>query len=342
MAGDVFCLLKSTILQTNFTRLREALFIKKNKDRWLRNQHMPSDNPDEMAADFTQLVDDLAYAKTFYPSSKVTGFINSQASRIYLTIYKNRKEESNRLLTFWKYDLPLTIRKHHRVILFSFVFFLIFFAIGYFVSMKDEGISRSIFGDDYVDHTKENIANGNPFGIYEHGNPVLSWLSLMIHNIRVSFLMFVSGIFCGVPSLYLEANNAVMLGTFDQFFTARGLGIDFWLVVFVHGTLEITALIVAAAAGLVLGKSFLFPGTIRRMEAFKQGAKDGVKIMIGLMPVFGLAAFFEGFITRLYNDISWFTTLIFALSVLFVVWYFIIYPVRLTKKMALQVQEEDV
>ncbi|MBK7289002.1 MAG: stage II sporulation protein M [Chitinophagaceae bacterium] len=322
--------------------MREALFIKKNKDRWLKNQHMPSNDPDEMAADFTQLVDDLAYAKTFYPSGKVTNYINSQASRIYLDIYKNRKEESNRLVTFWKYDLPLTIRKHHKVVLFSFIFFVIFFIIGYFVSAQNDDMARSIFGDTYVDHTQENIANGNPFGIYEHGNPFLSWLNLMIHNIRVSFLMFVSGIFAGIPCLYLAIKNSIMIGVFDQFFAARGLGIDFWLVVFVHGTLEITGLIIATAAGLVLGKSFLFPGTIKRIDAFKQGAKDGVKIMIGLIPVFALAAFFEGFITRLYNDISILTTAIFALSVLFVIWYFIIYPIRLGRKLLLNQNEEEV
>jgi len=321
--------------------LREALFIKKNKDRWLKNQQLPSEDPDEMAADFTQLVDDLAYAKTFYPSNKVTHYINTQASKIYLDIYKNRKEESNRLVTFWKYDLPLTIRKHHKVILFSFLFFLVFFAIGYFTSMKDDSIPRSIFGDDYVDSTQDNIAKGNPFGVYEHGNPFLSWLSLMIHNIKVSFTMFVAGIFAGIPSLYLAIQNAIMLGSFDQFFAARGLGVDFWLVVFVHGTLEITAIIIAGAAGLILGKSFLFPGTIRRIDSFKQGAKDGVKIMIGLMPVFALAAFFEGFITRLYNNISWLTTGIFALSVLFVIWYFIIWPVKLSKKLSLQLNEEE-
>src|SRR5690242_502333 len=101
--------------------MREALFIKKNKERWERVQYAPSSDPDEMARDFTQLVDDLAYAKTFYPSGKVTQYINSQASRIYLGIYKNRKEENNRLVKFWKYDLPLTIRKHHGVILFSFI-----------------------------------------------------------------------------------------------------------------------------------------------------------------------------------------------------------------------------
>ena len=62
--------------------------------------------------------------------------------------------------------------------------------------------------------------------------------------------------------------------------------------------------------------------------------------MVGLMPVFGLAAFFEGFITRLYNDISVLTTIIFALSVVFVIWYFIIYPIRLGKKLSVHLNEE--
>lgn len=303
---------------------------------------MPAEDADEMARDFTQLVDDLAYAKTFYPTSKVTHYINSQASRIYLTIYKNRKEESNRLVDFWKYDLPLTIRKHHRAVLFAFILFVIFFSIGFFVSRQDEGVARSFFGDAYVDQTLENIEKGNPFGIYETGNPILSWLLLMIHNIRVSLLMFASGIFAGVPSLYLLAHNGAMVGIFDQFFAAKGLGLQFFLVVFVHGTLELTAIIIAGAAGLVLGKSFLFPGTIKRLDAFKRGAKDGVKIMIGLMPVFGLAAFFEGVFTRLYNDVSIFTTIITSLSVVFVIWYFVIYPIRLGRKMAEQLNEEDV
>ncbi len=322
--------------------MREALFIKKNRDRWLKNQHLPAEDADEMAKDFTQLVDDLAYAKTFYPSSKVTKYINSEASKIYLSIYKNRKEESNRLINFWKYDLPLTIRKHHRVVLFSFIVFMIFFSIGFFVSRQDEGVARSFFGDGYVDKTLENIEKGNPFGIYESGNPILSWLQLMIHNIRVSLLMFASGIFAGIPTLNFLAQNAAMVGIFDQFFAAKGLGIQFFLVVFVHGTLELTALIISGAAGLIMGKSFLFPGTIKRIDALKQGAKDGVKIMIGLMPVFALAAFFEGFITRLYNDISFFTTIITSLSVVFVTWYFVIYPIRLGRKMSTPLNEEDV
>jgi uncharacterized membrane protein SpoIIM required for sporulation len=322
--------------------LREALFIKKNRDRWLKNQHMPAEDADEMARDFTQLIDDLAYAKTFYPSSKVTHYINSQASRIYLSIYKNRKEESNRLVDFWKYDLPLTIRKHYKAVLFAFILFLVFFGIGFFVSRQDEGVARNFFGDAYVDQTLQNIEKGNPFGVYESGNPILSWFHLMIHNIRVSLLMFASGIFAGLPSLYFLAQNAAMVGIFDQFFASKGLGLQFFLVVFVHGTLELTAIIISGAAGLIMGKSFLFPGTIRRIDALKRGARDGVKIMIGLMPVFGLAAFFEGVFTRLYNDISVFTTIITSASVLFVIWYFILYPVRLGRKKLALLNEEEV
>jgi uncharacterized membrane protein SpoIIM required for sporulation len=320
--------------------LREALFIKKNKDRWERVQDIPSEEADEMARDFTQLVDDLAYAKTFYPTSKVTHFINAHAAKIFLGIYKNRKEESNRLVTFWKYDLPLLIRKHYRTLLFAFAFFLVFFSIGFFTQYKDPDVARAFFGDGYVDMTEKNIKSGNPFGVYEDDNPLRMWLKIMINNIKVAGLMVFWGLTCGIGSLYLLAHNSAMVGVFDQMFAAKGLGWEFWLVVFVHGTLEITAIILAGGAGLVLGKSFLFPGTIRRIDAFKQGAKDSVKIMIGLVPVLAVAAFFEGFITRLYNDAPALTSVVFFLSVLFVIWYFIIYPIRLGKKMKPETEEE--
>jgi uncharacterized membrane protein SpoIIM required for sporulation len=321
--------------------LREALFIKKNKDRWLKVQQQPSSDPDEMAADFIQLVDDLAYAKTFYPSGKVTNFINAQASKTYLGIYRNRKEESNKLVKFWKYDVPLTIRKHYKVIIFTFVFFTVFFAIGFFTSKQDGDVARSFLGDGYVDMTEKNIKDKNPFGVYEGGNPILMWLGIMINNIAVALRMFASGIAFGVPCMYDLAQTGVMVGVFDQLFAAHGLSLDFWMVVFVHGTLEITAIVLAGAAGLIMGKSFLFPGTIKRLDALKQGAKDGTKIIIGLIPVFALAAFFEGFITRLYNDLSWLTTAIFILSVLFVIWYFVIWPIKLGRRAAHQINEEE-
>ena len=287
-----------------------------------------------MASAFTILVDDLGYAKTFYPTSRVTQYINSLASRIYLNIYKNRKEESNRLLNFWKYDVPLTVRKHHAVILFAFILFALFFCVGFFSSRQEDNFVRDVLGDGYVDMTEKNIDDGNPFGVYRSGNSFLMWLGLMINNIVVSLMYFAKGILFGVLSMYSLVKESIRLGAFEYMFFSKGLGAKAALTVLIHGTLELTAIIIASGAGMVLGKSFLFPSTISRWKSLQTGVKDGVKIVVGLVPVFATAAFFEGFVTRYYNMPLLLSVTILLASASFIVWYFIIYPLRLQKKLS--------
>lgn len=311
--------------------MREALFIKKNKKRWEKVQEEPSAEADEMARDFTQLVDDLAYAKTFYPASKITRFLNSEAAKIYLTIYKNRKEESNRIIRFWKYDLPLVIRRHHRTLLFTFLVFCIFLSIGFFSAAHDDSFVRDVLGDGYVSMTEKNIEEGNPFGIYKTGNPFWMWIGIMINNIIVSLMYFVKGIILGIFSITAMIKEAVRLGAFEQFFFAKGYGLKSILVLSIHGVLELTSIIISCAAGVIMGKSILFPGTLKRIDSLKQGTKDGMKIVIGLMPVFAVAAFFEGFVTRHSTMPQWMSSLLLISSLAFVVGYFVIYPIRLQK-----------
>ena len=112
--------------------MREAMFIKKNAEKWDRYQHSPTDNPDETAERFVNLIDDLSYAKTFYPKSKVTRWVNGIAAGIYQSIYKNKKEKYSRIFTFWKYELPLLFKRYHRIFLFTTIVFVLFVAIGVF------------------------------------------------------------------------------------------------------------------------------------------------------------------------------------------------------------------
>jgi len=312
--------------------LREALFIKKNKERWENISRQPSDNPDEMAFEFTQLVDDLGYAKTFYPHSKVTRFLNTEASKRYLSIYRNRKVEQNRFARFFLYDVPLAIVKHQFVLLGCLILFVLFFLVGLLSSIKDEHFVREMMGDSYVNMTEENIAKGNPFGVYQSDNGFVMWLYIMINNIRVSFFYFLEGIipfFLVLHSLVIEG---IRLGAFEYMFYTKGYGRQFVLTVMIHGTLELSALIIAAAAGVILGKSWLFPGTIKRIEALKQGAKDGVKIIIALVPVFITAAFFESFVTGRRDMPVWLSLLILTSSLTFIIGYFVVYPARLNRR----------
>ncbi|HTM66788.1 MAG TPA: hypothetical protein VL093_10735, partial [Flavipsychrobacter sp.] len=109
--------------------MREGQFIKRNIDRWKEYQE-PAKDPDETAKRFMNLVDDLSYAKTFYPFSNTVRFINGLASNIFLSIYKNKKEEKNRITSFFASELPLIIYRRRRALLFSFLFFLLFTLIG--------------------------------------------------------------------------------------------------------------------------------------------------------------------------------------------------------------------
>jgi uncharacterized membrane protein SpoIIM required for sporulation len=313
--------------------VREGLFIKKNIDKWKQYQYEPATDPDEMASQFTELVNDLGYSKTFYPQSKVTQYLNGLASRIYLGIYRNKKEETSRIARFWKTELPLIVRKYHREILYSFVIFILFAVMAAFSAAHDETFVRGVLGDQYVDMTEDNITKGDPFGVYKNEDQLSMFLWIAVNNVKVSFMMFVAGLLVSVGTVWLLFKNGVMLGAFQYFFFTKGLGWKSILVIWIHGTLEISSFIIAGAAGLVLGNSILFPGTHRRLTSLKRGARDGVKLMIGLVPIFIAAAFLEGFVTRYSTMPVWLSLSILAGSLSFIIWYFVIYPIRLEKKM---------
>ncbi len=322
--------------------MREALFIKKNAQKWNEYQYLQTEDPDQMADRFITLLDDLSYAKTFYPHSKVTRWINSLAVSIYQTIYQNRKQRFSRLITFWQYELPLMFRKHHRMLFYTFIFFLLLFAMGVLSSIKDDQFVRGVLGEDYVAMTEENIEKGDPFGVYASESRFAMWVQIAFNNIKVGFLMVAGGILVGLGTLYVFFQNGIMIGSFQYMFFAKGLGWQSVLVIWIHGTLEIAGMIIEACAGFVMARSILFPGTFTRWVSFKRGVKDAMKICVSLIPITIFAAFLESYITRLSSNAFDKTTntslpvplsiSILAISFLFIVWYFVIYPIRLERR----------
>ena len=313
--------------------MREGLFIRKNIEKWKQYQYEAASNPDEMANQFTELVNDLGYSKTFYPHSKVTQYLNGLSSRTYLGIYKNKREESSRIWRFWKTELPLTVRRNHRMILYAFILFTCFAVLAAFSAAHDETFVRGVLGNDYVEMTEDNIAKGDPFGVYKGESELNMFFMIVVNNIYVSYRVFVMGFLLGLGSVYQMFINGVMVGAFQYYFFGKGLGWESILVIWIHGTLEISSIILSGAAGLILGNSFLFPGTRKRIHSLMKGGKDGLMIMIGITPILIIAALLEGFVTRYSGMPKLISVSILLVSFLFVAWYFVIYPIRLQKKL---------
>ncbi|MEO6133788.1 MAG: stage II sporulation protein M [Ginsengibacter sp.] len=324
--------------------MREARFIKKNVDKWSRYQREETKDPDEMADRFITLLDDLSYAKTFYPKSKVTRWINGIAASIYQSIYKNKKQSLSRLFNFWKLELPLLMRKYRAILLFTFILFIAFVLIGIISSTADPEYARDYFNTSvqsgYYDRTISNIQQGDPFGVYKDDNPFSMFIRIAYNNISVAFKAVIFGLLFGIGTILLMWNNGLMLGCFQYIFFSQGLGWQSVLVIWIHGTLEISSIVIASCAGLILGFGWLFPGTYSRRKSFLRSAKDAMKICIALIPVFIVAAFFESYVTNLMSNTFMKNTtdiglpvpvsiLILAASFYFILWYFFLYPQKI-------------
>jgi len=313
--------------------MREALFIKQNSAKWKDYEGVPLKDPDILAERFVTITDDLAYAKTFYPKSKTTLYLNGLAAGFHQSIYKNKKEKSNRFLLFWQFELPLLFKKYHNQILYSFIFFMIFFFIGIFSAKYDNSFVRFILSDDYVNMTNENISKGDPFGVFKQENEFLMFWMIGKNNINVMATTFVAGITCSIGTLYFLFKNGLMVGCFQYLFVSKGLAIQSILVIWIHGTLEISTIILAGAAGLILGNSILFPKTYTRFTSLKKGALDGLKLIVGIVPIIVTAAVFESFITRHTEMPVWLSASILTGSFLFILWYVIVYPLYLYRNL---------
>lgn len=311
--------------------MREAAFIHRNKARWQRLEEMLTGlhrlSGDEAADLYITLNDDLSYARTFYPASDLPVYLNGLAVRLHQHIHRNERTPRGRFITFWRREVPLAMAATRRELLTSFAIFLAAALIGALSAMHDPTFVRLILGDRYVDMTLENIRNGEPMAVYGRESQELMFLGITINNIRVAMLCFAAGLLAGLGTAYILLFNGIMVGAFQWFFHEQGVLRESLLSIWMHGTLEIGAIVIAGAAGLVLGNGMLFPGTYTRAERFRHNARLGLKVVMGLVPIFIIAGFIESFLTRHALAMpTWAASLVIGLSLAFLLWYFILLP----------------
>jgi len=313
--------------------MREAVFLRQNEARWKQYEQRGA-TPEELAARFMALTDDLAYAQTFYPGSPTTHYLNDLTARQHQALYKNKPESTGRFLDFWRHELPLLVSRHHRPLAVSLTLFLLFTCIGALSAAYDESFVRVVLGDAYVNRTLENIERGDPMAVYKGMDETPMFLAITLNNIYVALTAYALGATLGLGTVWALFRNGVMLGSFQYFFYQKGVLLPSLLTIWIHGTLEISAIVLAGGAGLVMARGMLFPGTYSRADSFRQAARDGLKLAIGLVPIFIVAGFLEGFVTRHTGMPLLVSLLIIGSSAAFIIWYFIVYPRRLAARSA--------
>lgn len=334
--------------------MQETEFIQQNKDKWKELEAVldsTKKDPDRLTTLFIETTDDLSYSKTFYSNRSVKIYLNRLAQQVYQSIYKNKRRGKNRFSNFWIKELPEAMWHHRGELLQASLLFVAGVFIGMLSSMYYPEFAEIMLGSEYVQMTESNISSGNPMGVYQDADAVDMFFRIAFNNIRISFSVFVFGILFGMGTYFLVLYNSVMVGAFLYFFIERDLFREAFLAIMLHGTLELSMIVLSGCAGLALARGLLFPGTYKRSEALLMSARNGIKMMIAVSVFLVIASLIESFATR-YSQLDGvkngqlildgFRLMLILISAAIVIGYFVIYPRYRFRKgyIATQIPEE--
>lgn len=245
----------------------------------------------------------LSIARETSLDGSMIAYLESLSTRAYFILYGCRDSFWKQLGGFFAQGWPAAVRGMVPEVLIIAALFIGSALAGYFLVMADPGWFGAIVSGELasgrnmqasVETLRESI-----YGAPEHDGLEIFATFLFTHNSQVSILAFALGFAFGIPTLFLMASNGVMVGAFYAVFVSKGLGVGFtgWLMI--HGSTELSAIILAGAAGLHIGRAVAFPGERSRLAAAGAAGRRGALVMIGVVIMLLVAGLLEGFARQL-------------------------------------------
>lgn len=221
--------------------------------------------------------------------------LGALTQRAHRQIYREPPASLARLVHLVRVQFPGRLRAHPRMLLLATLAFMLpLVALGVatwldpafaLTVMDARELSRfdHMYGDDTEALGRTADSDWMMFGFY------------IRNNISVAFQCFATGLVFGVGTLFFLVANGVLIGVVAGYLTARGLGHNFWPFVSTHGAFELTAIVIAGMAGLMLGRALLAPGRDARGLALRRAARDAAMLIGGAICMLVVAAALEAF-----------------------------------------------
>ena len=275
----------------------------------------------------------LSVARATSLDRAMIDYLEALSLRAYLYIYGIERGIGTRIAQFFLIDWPAAIRAIWIETWVAFALLAAGTAAGYLLVQANPTWFNALMPGDMGDGRGPNAsAKALKDIIYSsEGNGFLGPFAaqLFTHNSQVSLLCFALGFAFGIPTMMLVIYNGAMLGALMQVYVAKGLGVGLagWLSV--HGTTELFAIILSAAAGMRIGTAIAFPGAKSRMSAARTAGQTGATVMVGVVIMLAIAGLLEGFARQLVTA----DTIRFAIGgTMLVIWLAYFYLLRLAKR----------
>lgn len=261
-----------------------------------------------LAALYRQALASLSLAREISLDKALLGYLEALCARAYLTVYAPQQRLGGLVSRLLFHGIPGAARRLAPTILLAYAILLLGFAVGVLLFLQDPlwyntVMPESLAGGRGITSSREELLAAIYPNRESNADELAAFASyLFSHNARIAIFIFSLGVMACIPTALLTFANGVMLGAFVGLHAERGILTDILAWLSIHGITELSAVVVACAGGLHLGRAVLFPGQISRKDALRRNARDAVKLAVlaGIMLV--AAAVLEGFARQLVQD----------------------------------------
>ncbi len=267
-------------------------------------QQLAAEELDSLSRLYRAATSDLALAQRDFPQHQVTRYLNQLVARAHALVYRGEPMAYNRLLRFATTGFPRAFREALPFIIVAALLFLVP-ALASAVSTAVHPPSAQWLLPAEAQDLIPMIERQELWTDIPVAERPYSSSFIMQNNIQVAFLAFGGGILFGALTLWVMAYNGLLLGALTGLTIHHNVGFELWTFVIGHGVVELSVIMIAGGAGLMLGWALIHPGMIRRRDALTIAARKAVRLLIGCVPLLMIAGSIEGFISP-NETIPWF------------------------------------
>jgi uncharacterized membrane protein SpoIIM required for sporulation len=275
--------------QPHWTDLERLLA--RSEGNGLRN--FDAEDIEALGRAYRQVISDLAIARRDFPGDQLTLELNTLAARAHLRLYRAPAGSWMRLGRFFWTDFARRVRAARGYLGVAALLLFGPAALAYLAALLDPTLRDALVPEEL----RQIMASGRTWTDIEPGLRGGMATVIFTNNIQVAFIGFAGGVLFGLGTVYVLVSNGLMLGSVLGAAQYYGVAPLLWAFISPHGYLELSCIVIAGAAGLMLGDALLRPGLLLRREALARAARRSVELVLGAAPVLVVAGLIEGFIS---------------------------------------------
>lgn len=242
---------------------------------------------------------DLAYATGQSYETRLLEYLNRLVARAHAYVYGGSATTGwQRVARFYTETFPCEFRRSFSWILLCIGLTVATAVIAYVLIRLHPVDAYALLPESLVPAEIKKSLHDSNFAFDPGSSPLMS-SAIITNNIKVAIFAFAGCVTLGYFTVQILMQNGLMLGGVAALFANAGFGTDFWATVAPHGVIELTAIQIAGAAGLLISAGILAPGRLRRRDAVAEAASRAGVLIAGVASMLVVAGTIEGFYSPL-------------------------------------------